>query len=110
MRPRPMCAQMIDVVRMALEQRLHLRQIHRLGVRLRERHVDVVVQDHDEAGLGGEVENAIERRIGQAGRLARDLGRDEFLVDGELADAGEDARERRAARGGCDRRRTCRPG
>ena len=33
MRPRPMCAQMIARLRMALEQRLHLRQVDRLGVR-----------------------------------------------------------------------------
>ena len=32
-------------LRMPLEQRLHLRQIDRLGIRLRERHVDVVVKD-----------------------------------------------------------------
>ena len=57
-------------LRMPLEQRLHLRQIDRLGVLLRERHVDVVVQDHDEAGFGGELENAVERGVGQAGGFA----------------------------------------
>ena len=58
---------------MPLEHRLHLRQIHRFRVRLRERHVDIVVEDDHEARFGGEVENAIERRVGQARRLARDL-------------------------------------
>jgi hypothetical protein len=53
------------------------------------------VEDHDEAGFGGEVEDAIERRVGQAGGLAGDLRRDELLVDAELADAGEDAGKRR---------------
>ena len=90
--------------RVALEQRLHLRQIRRFGVGLRERHVDVVVKDDDQPALGGELENPIERRIGQARGLAGDLRGHEFLVDAELADAGEDAGERLAARGGCDRR------
>ena len=81
-------------LRVALEERFHLSQVDRLRVRLRERHVDVVVEDHDEARLGGELEDAVERGIREAGRLARDLGRDEFLVDAELADAGEDAGKR----------------
>ena len=51
MRPRPVCAQMIVALRMPLQQILHLREVDRLGVDLPERHVDVVVQDHDEAGL-----------------------------------------------------------
>jgi hypothetical protein len=66
----------------------------RLGVLLRERHVDVVVDDHDEARFRGEVEDAIERGVCEAGSLAGDLGRDELLVDAELADAGEHAGER----------------
>jgi hypothetical protein len=37
-------------LRMPLEERLHLRQVDRLGVGLRERHVDVVVDDDDETG------------------------------------------------------------
>ena len=47
---------------MPFEQRLHLRQVHRLGVRLGERHVDVVVNDRHQADLGREVENAIGKR------------------------------------------------
>ncbi len=39
------------------------------------------------------VENAVERRVGQAGGVAGDLRGDELLVDGELADPREDARE-----------------
>ena len=65
----------------------------RLLARLRERHVDVVVHDHDEPDLAGEVEDPIERRVGEARGLAGDLRRDELLVDRELADAGEHARE-----------------
>jgi hypothetical protein len=53
------------------------------------------VDDDHEARLGGEVENAIECRIRETGGLARDLGRDEFLVNAELADAGEYTRKRR---------------
>jgi hypothetical protein len=56
--------------------------------------IDVVVEDHDEPGFGGEVEDAIERRVGEAGRVAGDLRRHELLVDAELADAAEDAGER----------------
>ena len=82
-------------LRVALEQGDHLLQVDRLGVLLGKRHVDVVVQDDDEAGLGGEGEDAIQRRVGQAGGLARDLRADELLVDAELADAGEDAGKRR---------------
>ena len=63
------------------EQRLQLRQLIRLLVRPRERHVDVVVQDDDEADLAGEVQDAIERGIGQARGFAGDLRRDELLVD-----------------------------
>jgi hypothetical protein len=51
------------------------------------------VQDHDETGFGGEVQNAIERGIGEARGFTRNLRRDELLVDAELADAGEDAGE-----------------
>ena len=55
---------------------------------------DVVVHQRDQAGLAREIEQAVERRVGQARRAARDLGGHELLVDRELADAGEDARER----------------
>jgi hypothetical protein len=73
-RPDDRCA------RMPLEQRLHLRQIHRFSVRLGERHVDVAVQNHDEARISREVEDAIERRIRQACGLAGNLRGDELLV------------------------------
>ena len=78
---------MIDRLRMALEQRFHLREIDRLGIGLGERHVDVVVKDADESGFPGKIQNAIERRVCQAGGFARDLRGDEFLVNRELADA-----------------------
>ena len=78
---------------MPLEDRLHLRQVDRFGVLLRERHVDVVVKNDHQADLAGEVEDAIERGIGEAGGFTGDLRRDELLVDAELADAGEHARK-----------------
>ena len=78
-------------LRVPLQQGLHLRQVNRLGIDLAERHVDVVVQDHHQPRFRGEVEHAVERRIGQAGGLAGDLRRDELLVDAELADPREDA-------------------
>ena len=69
-------------LRMALEQRLHLASGTRAPAScFGERHVDVVVQDHDEPGLAGEVEDAIERRVREAGGFAGDLRRDELLVD-----------------------------
>ena len=37
--------------------------------------------------VGGEVEDAVESGVGQAGRLAGNLRGDELLVDAELADA-----------------------
>ena len=58
---------------MTAQQVLHLRQEDRLRTRLGERHVDVVVQDHDEPNLAREVENAVERRVGQARSVASDL-------------------------------------
>ena len=42
----------------------------------------------------GEIEDAVEGRVEQAGRLAGDLRRHELLVDRELADAREHAGER----------------
>jgi len=60
---------------------------------LREWEIDVVVQDDDEAGFGGEIEDAVESGIFEAGYFARNFCGNEFLVNGELADAGEDARK-----------------
>ena len=95
-------------LRVPLEEVPQLDELIRLLLRLRERHVDVVVQEHDESDLAGEIEDPVERRIREAGRLAGDLGRDELLVDRELADAREHAGKGRAARAGCDPPRTCR--
>ena len=71
-----------------MKQRLQLRQLIRLLIRARERHVDVVVQNDHQPDLAGEIQDAIERRIGQARGSAGHLRRDELLVDGEFADAG----------------------
>ena len=49
-------------------------------------HVDVVVDQYDETDLTREVEDAIERGVREAGRLAADFRGDEFLVNRELAD------------------------
>ena len=83
-------------------RRKSVAQLHdliRLLSRLRERHVDVVVQEHDEPDLAGEVEQAVERGFGQAGGLAGDLRRDELLVNRELADARRTRRGTSSARG-----------
>ena len=94
MRPSPPCAQMIVVVLVPHGQIPQLRDLIRILSGTREGHVDVVVQDHHEADLAGRVEDAIQRRVEQARGLAGDLRRHEFLVDRELADAAEHARER----------------
>jgi hypothetical protein len=41
--------------------------------------VHVVVNQDDQADLAREIENAVERRVGEAGDVARDLRRDELL-------------------------------
>ena len=79
---------------MAEQERPHLLQIGGLPAGLRERRVDVVVQEDQEAGLGAERQDAVERGVLQAGGVAGHLRRHELLVDAELADAGEDAGER----------------
>ena len=81
-------------LRMAPEQVFHLREVDRLGAFLRERNIDVVVQEDDEPHLTREFEDAVERRVREARGVAGDLGRDELLVNRELADAGEHAGER----------------
>jgi hypothetical protein len=81
-------------LRVPPQECLHLREVHRLGVGLRKRHVEVVVEDDDETRFGGEVEDPIEGRIGQAGGFADDLRGHELLVDTELADPGEDTGKR----------------
>ncbi len=79
---------------MPAQEGFHLREVDRLGIRFRERHVDVVVEDHDQPGLGGELEDAIEGGVGKARRFSGDLRGDELLVDAELADPGEHAGKR----------------
>ncbi len=76
---------------MAREQSLHLLEVgaHLLG--LAERLVDVVVDDDDQADLTREVEDAVERRVGQARDVAGNLRGHELLVDRELTDPGEHA-------------------
>src|SRR5215468_12427193 len=55
--------------------------------------IDVVVQNDDEAGFGGEIENSVEGRIFEAGYFPRNFCGNEFLVNSELADASEDSRK-----------------
>ena len=86
-RPRPVCAQMIVVFGCRRSRSFVCVEVHGLGAGLRERHVDVVVQQHDEPDFAGEIEDAVERRIGEARGVAGHLRRHELLVDRELADA-----------------------
>src|SRR5215475_3792940 len=82
---------------MALEESDELPEVGRLGSILCdvfcERKVDVVVKDDNETRFGGEIENAIEGRILEAGYFPGNLCGDKFLVNGEFADAGKDAGE-----------------
>src|SRR5579862_3602083 len=57
----------------APQQVLHLRQVNRLLPCLGERHVDVAVQDHSEAHFSREIQNAVERWIGETRSLTGDL-------------------------------------
>ena len=95
--------------RMAAEQRLHLLEVHRPRVHLGEGHVDVAMEKDDQSDLAGEIEDAIERRVLQACDIARHLRRDELLVDGELADADEDAGKQFQHAANVIGARTCRP-
>ena len=70
-------------VRVALEQRLQIRQVGGPLRGLGEGHVQIVVEQHDQAHLGGEVQDAIQRRVQQAGRATGGLRGDELLVDAE---------------------------
>ena len=54
--------------------------------------VDIVVKYHDQADLPCERQYFIQRRIEQARRVARHFRGNEFLVDGKLTDARENAR------------------
>lgn len=76
---------------MTAEQRLHLACVSRRLALFGKRCVDVVVDHHHQAGLRGEIQDAVERRVPQAGDFTGDFGRHKFLVDAELADAGEDS-------------------
>src|SRR5579859_659232 len=56
--------------------------------------IDIVVKNDDEAGFGGEIKDAVEGGIFEAGDFAWDFCGDEFLVNGELTDASEDTGKR----------------
>ena len=49
------------------------------------------MNQHDQARLAREIEDAVERPVGEAWLAAGHLGRDKLLVDRELADAAEHA-------------------
>jgi hypothetical protein len=51
------------------------------------------VDQHDQSNLSGEIENAVQRRILQAGCVARDFCRHELLVDREFTNPTENARK-----------------
>src|SRR5207302_2652786 len=65
----------------------------RWGSLLRERNVNIVVNQDDQACLGGEVEDTIHSRVLQARHFTCDLCRDELLMYREFADSREYTRE-----------------
>ena len=93
-RPSPTCAQMNEVFGCARNLREQRREVRRLLARLGKRRVGIAVNEHDEPDLAGEVEQSIERGVGDARRFTGDLRGHELLVDRELADPDEHAGER----------------
>ena len=68
--------------RMAREQRLHLRRSRPAPCSgFANGTCDVVVDEDDQPDLAREVEDAVERRVGEARDVAGDLRGDELLVD-----------------------------
>src|SRR5215471_6860658 len=76
--------------RVSLEECDYLFEIGRLGFTfcnlLCKRKVDVVVKNDDKACFGGEIENAIEGWIFEAGDFTGNLCGDEFFVNCKFAD------------------------
>ena len=58
---------------MTLQQRFHLGEVHRFGAFLWKRHVDIAVNQNNEAHFPSEVEKFIQRWIRKAGSLTRNL-------------------------------------
>ena len=81
------------VAGMPFEQRLDLVEIGRLRPLLRERDIHIVMNEDEQACLGGEIQDPIQRRILKTRHFAGDFRRHEFLVNRELSDTGEYARK-----------------
>src|SRR5262249_47052799 len=75
---------------MTPEQRFHLVQVSRRLVQAGRRHIDVVVYQDKQAGFFSEIENAVHGRIEKTRDTTRNFAGNEFFVNRELADAGED--------------------
>src|SRR6185312_15875713 len=80
-------------LRMPFDERSHLLQVGRWFAGLRERSVEVIVDDHQQTALSAEIEDSIESRVVQARDFSRDLRGNKFFMNGELADAGEYSRK-----------------
>ena len=85
---------------MALDESFHLGKVEGLGAGsiggniglvFGEGRIDVVVDDDDETGIGGKIEDAVESGILKAGDIAGNFRGDKFLVNGEFTDTGKDA-------------------
>ena len=81
------------VVRMTLEKGFYLVEIRRLRSFFGKRPIHVVMNQHNQSDLAGEVEDPVQRRVLQARNRTGDLGGYELLVNGELANAGEYTRK-----------------
>src|SRR5687767_5267510 len=76
-------------IRMAPEERLHLGRISRLGAGPRKRHVDVVVNEHNQTNFCSEVDQTIERLVLKTCDITRDLCGNKFLMNAEFTNAGK---------------------
>src|SRR5262249_40597430 len=76
-------------VGMALEELFQFIEVNRFSSRHCKWQINIVMEQHYQACFRCEVKYAVESWIAQAGNLSRYLGRDELLVNGELANATE---------------------
>ena len=59
----------------------------------RKRPIYVIMNQHNQSDLAGEVQDPVQRRVGQARNRTGDLAGYELLVNAELANTGEYARK-----------------
>src|SRR6267378_474246 len=81
-------------LRMALQHRFHLPKVNRLSAGFGKWHIHVVVDKNDESCFCGKVQDQIKGWVLKGGGFPCYFCGDEFLVNAELTNARENARER----------------